>query len=100
MSRVPMKLFVSAVGSLALMVAAGCEERTTTTPSGDPAVAPSSPNQDVNALRPTPSSSAIGAGGASTVSDSERLPVSGTEADPMGGGKGGHAGHAGHGGSH
>lgn len=100
MSRFPMKLFISAVGSLALLVAAGCEQRTTTTPTGDPATTPSSANEDVNALRPTPSPSRTGAGGAPTVSDSERMPVSGTEADSMGGGKGGHAGHAGHGGTH
>lgn len=102
MSRFPMRFLAPALGSLVLIVGAGCEERNEMAPGGEPMAVPSSPNEDVNALRPT-TSSAPGAGGAAAASDMDRMPVSGSDqAEPLGAGagKGGHAGHAGHAGKH
>jgi hypothetical protein len=95
MSRFPMKFLAFAFGSSVLVVAAGCERRNDmTTPEST--ASPSAASQDVNSLRPAPSSAAPGAGGAAAESDMDRMPVSGSEASPLGEGKGGHGGHAGH----
>ena len=93
MFRYSMKLTASVIGSLALVFAAACEERTTTAPdqvNAPSATAPGTPTH-VDALNPPGSVPA-----ASEVSPDEAQPVSGTDEEPMGGG--GHAGSGGAGG--
>jgi len=108
MPHFSMKLIASAVGSLALVSAVACEQRTET-PRPDPATMPT-PAQEPNALRPTPSTATPGTGGPGssasapidTIDNSDTQPVRGT--DPVmqaggAGGAGGHGGSSGHGGS-
>jgi len=101
MPRISMKLIASAVGSLALVSAVACQQRGET-PQPDPAT--TTPAQEPNALRPTPSASSPGMGGASSVPSTapveeiETQPVRGIDPDTQGSGAGGAGGHGGHGG--
>jgi hypothetical protein len=113
MPRLSMKLIASAVGSLALLAAAGCEQRTESTPAPDQ-ISPMGTPRDSNTMQPTvnpPAASAMGsaAGGTTSVSampseKADTIPVKGTDSEPMGSGGhgGGHGagGHAGHKSSH
>jgi len=91
------------VGSLCLLVAVACEQKSESTPPGSttspsPAATPSTTptpgttGPAATQMRP----STTGAGGAAAAVREETLPVSGTDTEPMGGG--GHAGAGGHGG--
>lgn len=102
MPRISKKLIASVIGSLALVSAAACEQRTE--PQPDPAT--TTPAQEPNALRPTPSTSTPGTPGTAapgtmtpSIDNSDTLPVRGTDPDMQAGGAGGAGGHAGHGGS-
>ncbi|HTV21215.1 MAG TPA: hypothetical protein VMG12_21160 [Polyangiaceae bacterium] len=108
MPRISKKLIASAVGSLALVTAVACQQRTE--PQPDPST--TTPAQEPNALRPTPGTSTPGTAAPGTMSpstanpsasapidNSDTLPVRGTDPDMQGGGAGGAGGHAGHGGS-
>ena len=87
------------LGSLALLTAVACEQKTTdtatppgTTSPGTTTAAPSDPTSTSPATGEHGQGTATGMGGASSVRD-ETQPVSGTDIEPMG--AGGHAGHAG-----
>jgi hypothetical protein len=113
MPRLSMKLIASAVGSLSLLAAAACEQRSETMPAPDQ-VSPTGTPRDPNTMQPTvnpPASSATGSstGGTTSVSatpseKADTVPVKGTDSEPMGsgghGGHGGATGHAGHKSSH
>lgn len=119
MHRPFMKLTASAIGTLALISVAACEQRSETTPANT-----TSPAQEPNALRPAPTTPSMGnpslpttqertsAQGATSRKipgeDPDTMPVSGTDSELLGaggsghgghGGQGGHAGHAGHAGT-
>ena len=118
MPRFSMKLTASAIGSLALVLAAACEQRsenvppeqvnspgmtstpgTTTTPGSTSKANPSS--QDPNGMNPSSPSTAPGASSGSSIPEKETQPVKGSDMEPMGGGgagSGGAGGHGGHGG--
>jgi hypothetical protein len=101
MRPISIKLVAPVFGTLALVLATACEERTETAPSPEQlntpgeVTAPGTTGQNTNALQPARSGSP-GMGGASSLSADETQPVSGKDMQPLGGG--GHAGHAGHGG--
>lgn len=109
MLRISKKLIASAVGSLALVSAVACEQRTQT-PQSDPATTTTtetSPSQEPNALRPSPSTSTPGAttpgaGGTTSMpstapsSEIDTQPVRGVDSEPQGsGGTGGQGGQGG-----
>ena len=94
MLRISKKLIASAVGSLALVSAVACEQRTET-PQPDPATTTTtetSPSQEPNALRPSPSTSTPGTGGTTSMpstapsSEIDTQPVRGVDSEPQGGG--------------
>jgi len=89
------------VGSLALLLAAACEQKSETTPSRSTSV-PNTPAVDEpSAGTPVPASSAAGGAASMAAEPGDRLPVSGIDTEmPMGdhGGHGGQGGHSGHGG--
>src|SRR5689334_15073790 len=113
MPRFPMKLTASAIGSLALVFAAACQQRSestppeqtnspgttstpgTTMPSSSSRTNPSS--QDPNGMNSNPSATRATPSG-SSISENDTQPVKGSDTEPMGaGGAGtGGAGHGGH----
>jgi hypothetical protein len=113
-----MKLTASAIGSLALVVSAACQQRSDTTPpdqvnspgmTSTPGTAPAPgassrtnpTSQDPNGMNPGSPSTTPAMPSGSSISERDTQPVKGSDTEPMGGGgagSGGAGGHGGHGG--